>query len=91
MTLFQIKAILGIGLVVAVLFIGWRVHNHIDTGGYNRCQAEHKAAVQKAKDQARSQIVKVEKKYAPKIKEIHNAPDSGYGVGPITARAIDGL
>lgn len=91
MTLFQIKAILGIGLVVAVLLVGWRVHNHIDTGGYKRCQTEHEAAAQKAKDQARSQILKVEKKYAPKIKEIHNTPDSGYGVGPITTRAIDSL
>jgi hypothetical protein len=88
----QIKLVGGIVGLLAILAGAAYVHHRIDQGGYDRCVTEQKSAVADAKDKARENVVNVEKNYAPKLKELREAPDDNGGVvGPLVTRAIDGL
>lgn len=87
----EIKIIaFAVGIVV-LLIGGIVVRKHIDQGGYDRCQGEHEQAKNNAKEKARENVVKVEKVYEPKIKQLQDAPDSNACVGPLTSHALDGL
>jgi hypothetical protein len=79
-----------IAAAVIVAALGVVVYK-IETHGYDRRVADEKAALQAAKDKAQEGIAKVEKEYAPRIKELQETPDNNTVVGPITSRAIDGL
>ena len=87
----EIKAAIGIVGALAILCIGWAIHHHIDQSGYNRRVTEEAAETQKAKEEAQKKLTEVEKRYAPRIKEIYEAPDNDSIVGPLTTRAVDGL
>lgn len=87
----QWKIAVWVGAAFAVLGLAWFVYAKIENAGYNRCQGAYKEAARAAQDKARENIVKVEKEYGAKIKEIQNAPDNDSAVGPLVTRVLDGL
>lgn len=81
----------GIGTILTVLGVFGFVYYRIDRSGYERCETEHTAALQTAKDQAQANVIKVEREYEYRLKELQETPDNDIVVGPITSRVIDGL
>ena len=87
----KIRIALCAAVIAAALGGGYYVYYRIDKAGYDRRTDEYKAAEQAAKTKAQANVAKTEKEYAPKLKEIYEAPDNDSVVGPLTTHAIDGL
>lgn len=88
-----LKAKIIFYLVAAVVTFGGLsfIYYKIDQGGYDRRTREYESALVKAKDEAQANVKKVERKYAAKIREIQESPDSGDCVGRLTSHAVDSL
>jgi uncharacterized protein (UPF0333 family) len=59
--------------------------------GYDQCTFEYKEAQAAAINAANEKIKVLEKPHKKKVLDVQNKNDSGYGVGPITSDAINGL
>ena len=75
---------IALALAGAIYYIG-------DIKGTTGC--ELKQASDKVADAGRAQlaITKVGEQYAPELKQLEEAKDSGTAVGPLTSHAIDSL
>lgn len=78
--------------VLAILSAGYAYFKHkYIKQGYDQCTLEYKEAQEAAVNAANEKIKLLEKPHRKKVLDVQNKNDSGYGVGPLTTDAINGL
>lgn len=85
----QFRLLAGICAIVFCLASLAGVAYKIHSAGYDSCELKYEKKAQQAKDEARKNILALEKKYDAIKNQISSKPDSGYGVGPAVEYAID--
>lgn len=84
----NLNLILGVVGVIAILALGIKIYNT----GYDKCEADNKAAAVELENQSNSEIEDIREETEERIRNVYEAPDSDDGpIAPVLQRVIDGM